>query len=70
MDLKEFIEQHKGVRRSVLVVCICWVSITIITGLWIMLSRALTAPEVTFLTAVIALMQVPIAFYFYYRGLQ
>lgn len=68
MDLKTFVEQHKGVRRTVLGVCIIWVSVTILAGLWIMLERSLSGPDATFLTAVVALMQVPIGFYFYHRG--
>ena len=68
MDARTFFEQHKGVRRIVLVICVLWCSATISTGLWVMLTRPLSAPDATFLAAVVALMQVPIAFYFYHRG--
>ena len=68
MDALTFFEQHKGVRRIILVICVVWSSATISTGLWVMLTRALSAPDATFLSAVVLLMQVPIAFYFYHRG--
>ncbi len=68
MDARTFFEQHKGVRRIVLAVCMVWCSVTILTGLWVLLQRTLSAADATFLTAVIALMQMPIGFYFYHRG--
>jgi hypothetical protein len=68
MDARTFFEEHQGVRRIVLAICVIWCSVTISTGLWVMLDRALTVPDATFMTAVIALMQVPVAFYFYHRG--
>jgi hypothetical protein len=67
VDARTFFEKHKGVRRIVLAICVVWCSLTIGTGLWVMLTRALSAPDATFLAAVVALMQVPIAFYFYHR---
>ena len=68
MTLEEFVEKHKGVRRTVLAVCMLWVSMVICGGLYIMWQRGLESPETTFLVAVIALMQAPVAFYFYDRG--
>lgn len=70
MSLKTFVEEHKGIRRTVLGICIAWVSVTIPAGLWIMLDRSLSGPDAAFLTAIVALMQVPIGFYFYHRGKQ
>ena len=67
-NIKSFIEEHKGIRRVVLCICIVWSSIVIVMGLGIMLDRSLTGPESAFLTAVIALMQTPVGFYFYHRG--
>lgn len=68
MMLEKFIEQHKGVRRTVLAICVMWTSLAICFGIWVMLDRGLEMPETTFLTAVIALMQAPVGFYFYNRG--
>lgn len=68
MTLEDFIEKHKGVRRTVLAVCMLWVSAVICGGLYVMWHRGLESPETTFLIAVIGLMQAPVAFYFYDRG--
>lgn len=68
MNIEKFIEQHKGVRRTVLAVCVVWTSLAICIGLWVMVDRGLAMPETTFLTAVIALMQTPVGFYFWKRG--
>lgn len=68
MTLEDFIERHKGVRRTVLAICVTWTSLAICFGIWVMLDRGLAMPETTFLTAVIALMQAPVGFYFYNRG--
>jgi len=67
MTFEEFFEKARGVRRSVLAVCIIWSSATIGSGLYLMFTRELNGAEVTFLTAVVALMQVPVAFYFQTR---
>jgi len=67
MTFEDFFERAKGVRRSVLVVCIIWSSVTIGFGLWALMSKGLSAPDATFLTAVVALMQVPVAYYFQTR---
>jgi exosortase/archaeosortase len=68
MTLERFIEQHKGVRRTVLAVCVVWASLAICVGLWVMVTRGLATPDTAFLTAVIALMQTPVGFYFWKRG--
>lgn len=68
MTLEDFIERHKGVRRIVLAICVIWTSLAISFGIWVMLNRGLDMAETTFLTAVIALMQAPVGFYFYNRG--
>lgn len=70
MSLESFVEKHKGVRRTVLAICIVWVSVTIGCGLYVMLTRSLNQVEVTFMLAIVALMQTPIGFYFYNRGKQ
>lgn len=68
MTLEDFIEKHKGVRRTVLGVCMLWTSMVICGGLYVMWHRGLDSAETAFLTAVIALMQAPVAFYFYDRS--
>lgn len=68
MTLEQFVEKHKGVRRTVLAICVLWTSLAICFGIWVMLDRGLVMAETTFLTAVIALMQAPVGFYFYNRG--
>lgn len=66
MSLKEFLDERKGVRRLVLAVCMCWVSLAIGVGLWHLLD--LTGHAVTFLLAVLGLLNVPVAWYFHQRG--
>lgn len=70
MTFEDFCERFKGVRRSVLVICIIWTSVTIGFGLYALVSSGLSGPDATFLTAVVGLMQVPVAFYFQTRGKQ
>ena len=70
MSLEAFVEKHKGVRRTVLAICVIWVSATIGSGLYVMLTKSLTQIDVTFMLAIVALMQAPIGFYFYNRGKQ
>jgi hypothetical protein len=68
MTFRDFTERYKGVRRTVLAFCVLWTSATVGTGLYVMLARELSAADTGFLTAVVALMNVPIAFYFHSRG--
>lgn len=69
MSVKEFVDRYKGVRRTVLGICVTWTSAAVVIGLWAMISKGLSGPDSAFLTAVIALMQVPVAFYFQQRGM-
>ena len=66
MDLKTLLDEHKGARRLVLAVCMVWVSAAIGVGLWHLLD--LTGHAVTFLLAVLGLLNVPVAWYFHQRG--
>lgn len=68
MDIETIIEKHKGIRRTVLGICVVWTSLAVCVGLWAMVERGLSMPDTTFLTAVIALMQAPVGFYFWKRG--
>lgn len=63
-----FADKYRGVRRTILAVMVLWVSAAVGVGLWVMTGRALTGPDVAFLTAVVALMNVPIAMYFNTRS--
>ena len=65
MKLSEACEKHKLVRRSVLVVVTGLVVASVVVGLINLLE--LTDPAVRFLLAVIALLNVPMAFYFWQR---
>lgn len=66
--LDEFMNKQKGVRRTVLAFCITWTSASIGVGLWAMLSNGLSGPDATFLSAVLAITQIPVGFYFHSRG--
>lgn len=66
MNLSKFFDDHRGVRRLVLAVCMVWVSLAIGVGLWHLLD--LTGHAVTFLLAVLGLLNVPVAWYFHQRG--
>ncbi|TQE93246.1 MAG: hypothetical protein FKY71_18310 [Spiribacter salinus] len=66
MSLKNFCENHKGVRRSIVVVMSLWISAAVGVGLYRL--TELTAESNTFLLAVLGLLSVPIGFYFHTRG--
>lgn len=68
MDIKAFCEKYRGVRRTVLAFCCLWTSAAVGVGLWAMYAKGLGASDTAFLTAVVALMQTPIVFYFHTRG--
>lgn len=66
--LDEFLNKQRGVRRTVLAFCVAWTSFAVGIGLYVMYIKGLSGSDTAFLTAVVALMQVPIAFYFQSRG--
>jgi len=65
-----FCNKYKGVRRTILAFCVIWISAAVSVGLWAMLARPLTGPDAAFLTAIIALLNVPMGLYFHRRGKQ
>lgn len=68
MSLDKFLNEQKGVRRSILLISILWVSACVAVGLYHLTD--LTAQSVAFLTLVVGLLQVPVAYYFSTRGKQ
>jgi len=70
MGIETFCNRHKGVRRTILAFCVLWITAAVAVGLWAMLDRPLTAPDTAFLSAIIALLNVPIGFYFWRRGIE
>lgn len=66
MTLKEFVDEHKGVRRTILAVIMVWISACVAVGLYHLTD--LTREANVFLLAVLGLLSVPVGFYFVYRG--
>lgn len=70
MTFTDFIENYKGVRRTVLAICIAWTTAGITAGIYVMLQRPLTTPEASFLLGIIGLPQIAVNWYFQTRGKQ
>mgnify|MGYP005854010927 CR=1 FL=1 len=68
MSIESFCNKHKGIRRTILAFCVLWITAAVTVGLLAMLDRPLTGPDTAFLSAIIALLNVPIGFYFWRRG--
>ena len=70
MGVEAFCNKHKGIRRTILGFCVLWITAAVTVGLWAMLDRPLTGPDTAFLTAIIALLNVPMGLYFHRRGME
>lgn len=64
----EFLNKQKGVRRSVLVMCIIWTTAALACGLYALVVKGLSGPDSAFLVAAIGLPEIPVAWYFQSRG--
>lgn len=68
MTTKDFLEKYKGVRRTILAFVILWITACVAVGLYQVIYGGLGTQDTAFLTAVVALLHVPIAYYFHSRG--
>lgn len=64
--IAEFCDKHKGVRRILVAFVVAWITACVGVGLYRL--TELSGYSVSFLTAVVGLLQVPLAFYFQTRG--
>lgn len=69
MTAKDFFERYRGVRRTILAFVILWITACVTVGLYQVIHGGLGTQDTAFLTAIVALLHVPIAFYFHSRGI-
>lgn len=68
MDVTTFVEQYKGVRRTVLAFALLWNCVVIVGGVYkALFGNGLNGFDVAFFGTVTAMMQVPFGFYFWMR---
>lgn len=66
MNLQDWADEHKGVRRSLVALCGLWVTGVVAAGVYYL--PELTAHSVQFIREVMLLAAIPMGWYFYQRG--